>query len=102
MYRNLKNDFGKGKTLYRDISEIRADIDASRSEILLILERLNPRALLTDIINDKRCNNPKNFLVSLEDTLARAEEAYRGLRVLRVELSELEDELEETLCEMKC
>ena len=100
MYRNFKTNMPQ--TLYRNTSEIRSDIMHSQEELSLILEKLNPRALLLEIINDERCNNPKKLLLSLEDALARAEDAYRNLSNLKHELCELEEELEETLCEMRC
>ncbi len=100
MYRNSKNEFGIRPTLYRTTDEIREDMRDINENIHVAAERLNPRTLLTDIINDERCGNPKEFLITLEDTLARAQDAYSELRSLREELISLEDELRETLCEM--
>lgn len=98
MYRNFKNEYGFPGTLYRSPEEIRHDISGAKETIKEISERLNPRALLNDIITDERCGKPRELLVALEDALARAEESYLEIKTLREELSELEDELRETLC----
>lgn len=100
MYRNSKKDFGIGGILYRSTDEIRNDMREVAGAIREIAERLNPRVLLLDIVNDSRCNSPKKLIVALEDVLARAEDSYAEIKNLREELSMLEDELRETLCEM--
>ena len=100
MYRNFKNEFGVGPTLYRSPEEIRYDISNAREALQGISERLNPRILLNDIVNDERCGRPKELLAALEDALARAQDTYVEIKSLREELSELEDELRETLCAM--
>ena len=100
MYRNFKNEVGVGARLYRTTDEIRTDIKEVKDSIRSITERLNPRTLLIDIINDKRCGNPRELLSSLEDALARAQDAYVEIKKLRCELFDLEEELRETLCEM--
>ena len=100
MYRTHSTQYGMPARLYRTTGEIRADIESVREAIFEVKERLNPRALLLDIINDERCSSPSELREQLEDALARVEESLGEMEGLREELNELEEELTQTRCEL--
>ena len=61
---------------------------------------MNLRSLLLDIITDKRKKEPKKLISELYLAIEEAEQTLELLNSLKEELSELEEELKITVCEM--
>ena len=100
MYRGIDTLMGLGARIYRMPEEIKRDISELKNKIEEINSRLNIRALVLDFLSDGESSPPEKLVPALESMLAEAEEALTKLKVLREELSDLEEELYEVKCEI--
>ena len=100
MYRSARAEFGVPSRLYRETSEIRADIMNVKRSIRSINDKLNIRNMLLDLIAETEKEDPKRFIPALFEALSEAEEAMEKLSELKEELGDLEDELYEVRCEL--
>ena len=89
---------GTPAELYRRPEQIRRDMDGVRKSIDSIMERLNSRSILTEVLASLAEREPARWIPELEAIVAEASESLAALNELRSTLDELSRELEDTKC----
>lgn len=96
MLRLCDSTDGSAVRVYRSPVEIRRDIERISAAIADTNGRLEPRALLIDMLDEGRGRDPRELVISLEEAAGEARQALNSLNRLLDELSELEEELRVT------
>ena len=93
----IKSGFGFEGRIYRSPSEIKRDIEEVAERISEINEMLNIRSLISDVISEQSDTEPKRSAEAVSELVEFADEALYEMRELSELLSELREELMDTL-----
>lgn len=84
--------------LYRSPCEIRRDMSEISKQIKETEQMLSVRNILVEVLSEWADGEPEKWIPELEELISEATEALESMKKFRRALTDLSEELEETLC----